>query len=145
MASARAIFDAARRSSLVGGNLARLSISWSIRPNSGQLGTNSPALVLMLPVAFIVYVVWKRARYFGNSAPLLIAGTCFVLGWASPHYPGLGFQLVAFPFFFVFVAGVFADLLETRQRTVVLASLVGLLSAYALLNVARLLQVAAFR
>ena len=110
-----------------------------------QLGTSSPALVLMLPAALIVYVIWKRARYFGNTAPLLIAGICFVLGWASPHYPGLGFQLVSFPFFFVFVAGVFADLLETRQRRVVLASLVGLLSAYALLNVARLLQVAAFR
>ena len=110
-----------------------------------QLGTNSPALVLMLPVALVAYAVWPRARYFGNTAPLLVAVLCFALGWASPHSPGLGFQLVAVPFFFVFIAGVFADLLETRQRVLVLASLFGLLSAYAVLSLFRLMQAAAFR
>ena len=110
-----------------------------------QLGSNSPALVLMLPVALIAYAVWPRARYFGNTAPLLVALICFALGWASPHYPGLGFQLVALPFFFVFIAGVFADLLETKQRALVFASLVGLLSAYAVLSLSRLIQAAASR
>jgi hypothetical protein len=108
-----------------------------------QLGQNSPAVVVLLPVALVTYIVWARARYFGNTAPLLVACLCFVLGAISPHYPGLGFQLVALPFFFVFIAGVFADLLETRHRAVVLASLFGLLSAYALLSLVRLLQAAA--
>lgn len=108
-----------------------------------QLGGSSPALVLMLPIALAVYVAWPRARYFGNTAPLLVGLICFALGWASPHYPGLGFQLVALPFFFVFIAGVFADLLETRQHAVVLASLFGLLSAYAVLSIFRLLEATA--
>jgi hypothetical protein len=53
--------------------------------------------------------------------------------------------LVALPFFFVFIAGVCADLLETRQRVLVLASLLGLLSAYAVLSLARLALAGALR
>ena len=45
-------------------------------------------------------------------------------------------------FLFVFVAGVFADLMETRYRLLVTASLFGLLAAAALRN---LLQLALLR
>ena len=38
-----------------------------------------PALMLALPAALIAYVGWRRARYFGNTAPLLVAGLLFVL------------------------------------------------------------------
>ena len=127
-----------------------LDVTWRalLLPGTGgpilvQLGRSSPALVVLLPVALITYLAWRRTHYFGNLAPLLVAITCLVLGWISPHYPGLGFQLIALPFLFVFIAGVFADLLETRHRGFVLASLFGLLSAYALLSVVRLLQAAA--
>jgi len=95
-----------------------------------QLGQFCPALVLSMPVALIVYGLWPRSRYFGNTAPLLVAALFLGLGLASPHYPGLGFRLLAVPFLFLFVAGVFTDLLETRQRGIVLASLWGLLTAY---------------
>jgi hypothetical protein len=84
-----------------------------------QLGQGSPALLLALPVALVTYVAWPRARYFGNTAPLLVASLCWLLGFAAPHYQGWGFQLVALPFFFVFVAGICADLLETKQRALV--------------------------
>ena len=99
-----------------------------------QLGQSSPALVLALPVALITYLSWPRARYFGNTAPL--AGRGFVpdVAVGMPHYPGLGFQFIAVPFLFVFVAGIAADLLETRYRRIVLASLWGLLVANAAWN-----------
>ncbi len=42
-------------------------------------------------------------------------------------------------FLFVFVAGVFADLMETRQSVLVTAAVFGLLSASALRNVLQLL------
>ena len=106
---------------------------------SQQLGQNSPALVLALPVALATYLVWRRARYFGNTAPLLVAVLCLVLGFATPHYQGLGFELVALPFLFVFVAGVCADLLETRQRSLVTACVFGLLAAYAVWSLSQLL------
>jgi len=120
-----------------------LSLPGALGHIVAQLGQNSPAIVVLLPIALATFVVWPRARYFGNTAPLLVASLCFLLGTISPHYPGLGFQLVSIPFFFVFIAGVFADLLETRHRAAVLAGLFGLLSAYALLSLIHLFQASA--
>jgi len=105
-----------------------------------RLAENSPALIFLLPIGLAAYLVWPRARYFGNSAPLIVSVLCLILGWITPHYPGQGFQFIALPFLFVFVSGILADLLETRRRLLVLAGVFGLLSAYAVLNVARLLQ-----
>jgi hypothetical protein len=58
-----------------------------------------------------------------------------------PHYPGAGFLLMTVPFLFVFVAGVGADLLETRQRGAVMACIWGLLMANALWNLMELARV----
>jgi len=102
----------------------------------------SPAMMLALPVALVAFVAWKRARYFGNLAPLGIAVVLFAMGMAAPSFPGEGFQLTALVFLFVFVAGVFADLLETRQGLVVTAALSGLLIASALWNLLELARAA---
>ena len=51
---------------------------------------------------------------------------------------GHGFQLTMVVFLFVFVAGVFADLLETQQSLLVTAGLCGLLSASAIWNLLQL-------
>jgi hypothetical protein len=106
-----------------------------------QLGHSSPALLLAFPLTLIAFFVLRRARYFGNIAPLLVAVLFMILAFGSPHYPGLGFWLMAAPFLFVFVAGVSADLLETRQRALVQAFVWGLLIANALWNLAELAQV----
>lgn len=106
------------------------------------IAIGSPALVLALPVALIAYFAWKRTRYFGNTAPLAIAALLFVLALVSPDFPGQGFHLGLLVFIFVFVAGVLADLIETRQRLLVTAAVFGLLSAAALRN---LLQLAFLR
>jgi len=103
-----------------------------------QLGQSNPALVLAIPVALTVYLLWPRTRYFGNTAPLFVAVILLLMGIATPHYPGLGFQLVALPFLLVFVAGISADLLETPYRNLVLACLWGLLTANAIWNLAEL-------
>jgi hypothetical protein len=100
-----------------------------------HLAQISPALVLAEPTALIVYLAWPRARYFGNTAPLLVALLFMLLGLGSPHYPGLGFQLMAIPFLFVFVAGIAADLLESRQRSLVLACVWALMVANAVWSV----------
>jgi len=106
-----------------------------------HLGHSSPALLLALPATLIAFFALRRARYFGNIAPLLVALLFLVLGFGSRHYPGLGFWLVAAPFLFAFVAGVAADLLETRQRALVQACVWGLLIANALWNLAELAHV----
>jgi hypothetical protein len=104
------------------------------------LAGNCPALILVVPAALIAYAVWPRARYFGNTAPLLIAMLLFVLALASPDFSGLGFHLAMLVFLFVFVAGVFADLTETPQGMLVTAGIASLLGAAALWNVAQLLR-----
>jgi hypothetical protein len=111
------------------------------RQVAAQVGQISPALTLALPVALATYFAWPRARYFGNTAPLLVATIFLLLAIASPHYPGLGLALMAIPFLFVFVAGICADLLETPQRAIVMAALWGLLGANALWSLLELARV----
>jgi hypothetical protein len=98
----------------------------------------SPPLLLALPLALITYFGWKRSRYFGNTAPLLIAAIVLVLAMGAPDFPGQGFHLAGLVFLVVFVSGVFADLLETEQRPLVAAALCGLLGASAVWNLLQL-------
>jgi hypothetical protein len=107
-----------------------------------ELLRGAPPLMIAFPAALIAYFSWKRARYFGNTAPLLIAGLLLILALAAPTFPGQGFQLSALVFLFVFVAGVFADLLETRHGLIVTASVSSLLSASAIWNLLQLARLA---
>src|SRR5271166_4313269 len=107
-----------------------------------QVGQSGPALLVAIPVLLIAFFVWRRPRYFGNTAPLMIAALFVAFSLGTPHFPGFGFQLMATPFIFVFVAGIAADLLETQRRDLVMACVWGLLLANALWNLAELARVA---
>jgi hypothetical protein len=106
-----------------------------------HIGRACPALALALPVALVTYSVWPRTRYFGNTAPLLVAALFLILGMAHPHVAGAGFLLAAIPFLFLFVSGILADLLETTYRPIVTACILGMLSAYVLWSLINLSQV----
>jgi hypothetical protein len=64
-----------------------------------------------------------------------------VLGFLTPHYQGQGFQLVALPFMFVFVAGISADLFESKHRSLAMACVLGLLAAYAVWSLSELARI----
>ncbi|MGB8733597.1 MAG: hypothetical protein WCC99_20265 [Candidatus Sulfotelmatobacter sp.] len=100
-----------------------------------------PAFALLLPVASATYLAWPRTRYFGNTAPLLLALLFLALGIAHPRVAGAGFLLAAVPFLFIFVSGVLADLMETPYRTLVTASVWALVGAYILWSLSALVQV----
>jgi len=106
-----------------------------------ELAQAGPSLLVMLPAALTAYLAWPRARYFGNTAPLLVATLFLAMAVATPHYPGTGFELMAIPFLLVFVSGVAADLLETQQRAIVTACILGLLAANAVWNLVALSRV----
>jgi hypothetical protein len=106
-----------------------------------QTGQSGPVLFVAIPVVLITYLVWRRPRYFGNTAPLMMTALFLVFSLGTPHYPGFGFQLIAAPFLFVFVAGIAADLLETQRRDLIKACIWGLLVANALWNLAELARV----
>jgi hypothetical protein len=112
----------------------------SYRGAWSAIAAGSPPLMLILPVALIVYIAWKRARYFGNMAPLMIAALMLILGVGAPNFQGLGFQLTTLAFLFVFVSGVFADLLESRQGLYVAAGLCGWLGVSAIWNLSQLVR-----
>lgn len=95
-----------------------------------QIGRACPALAIALPVVAVTYAIWPRTRYFGNTAPLLVAIAFLLLAMAHPHVAGAGFFLAAIPFIFIFVAGVLADLLETSYRPLVMACVLALLITY---------------
>ena len=120
-----------------------LAMPFSYPQGLREIFLGSPPLLLALPVALAAYLAWKRARYFGNTAPLGIALLLFILATAAaPNFPGHGFHLAALVFLFVFVAGVFADLLETRARLFAKAGLFGLLIASAVWNLLQLARLA---
>jgi hypothetical protein len=100
-----------------------------------------PVLAGLVPVSLATYVLWKRSRYFGNTAPLIIAFLFLGLRVASPHQPESVFMLAATVFLFVFVAGMMADLVETRRRELISAVIAGLLGANALWNLIGLAQI----
>ena len=95
-----------------------------------QISRACPAWALTLPVTLAVYLLWPKTRYFGNTAPLLVATVFTILALANPHASGATFLLAAVPFAFIFVAGVLADLLETSYRPAILGCVLALLVAY---------------
>jgi hypothetical protein len=133
-----AFLDAMRHATFFGALWQALGMSGAYRQLAMQLGQNSPALWFILPATLATYVAWRRARYFGNTAPLMVTIVFLAMALITPHYPGFGFQLVALPFLFVFIAGVAADLLETGYRNVILSCIWGLLSAFSIWNVVQL-------
>jgi len=104
-----------------------------------EIGRACPALPLMLPLTLATYAAWPRTRYFGNTAPLLVAVLFVVLAVAHPH--GEGFLVAAVPFLFLFVSGVIADLPETSYRPWVVLIVAAMLLAYVARTLIALSQV----
>ena len=96
------------------------------------------AVLLLGAAAVVTYLWWPRCRYFGNTAPLLVGAGLGALALLAP-VPA-GFLFPALPFAFVFIGGITADLLETSQRKLALATVVALLVAHAALSLQFLLS-----
>jgi hypothetical protein len=104
------------------------------------IASGSPALVLALPASLITFLLWTRSRYFSNALPLLVAALLVVFALGAPQLAATTFLVAALTFLFVFIAGILADLLETRAGAVVSASVLGLLIAAAAWNVLQLVR-----
>ena len=106
-----------------------------------QIGRACPAFAILLPVTLVTYGLWPRSRYFGNTAPLVVAGLFVLLAIAHPHTGGAGFLLAATPFLFIFASGVLADLLETSYGAEILACVLAVLITNAARTLIALAQV----
>ena len=111
--------------------------AWSVRFGRGDfaiLGPQWPLLGIVTGITLISYAVWKRARYFGNTVPLVVITVLFLL-----QHDGAQTAIWALPFVFTFIGGIFADLLETRYRKVVAWPLGAAMACYAGLGIAAVL------
>lgn len=107
-----------------------------------ELAAAGPVLVVLIPAALITYAAWPRCRYFGNTAPLALGLLFVVARVASHHQAESVYTLLAVVFFFVFVAGIAADLLETKAKELGRSVIVGLIGANAIWNLIGLARLA---
>ncbi len=107
-----------------------------------EIAASGPALALLAPEALITFAIWRRSRYFGNTAPLSMTVLFLGLRVLAPHEPESVFTLAGVVFLVVFVAGIAADLLETKALAQVWTVLIAVLSANALWNLMGLAQIA---
>jgi hypothetical protein len=103
---------------------------------------NGLGTVILLLFALLTFALWRRTRYFGNTAPLVTALVLVLLGLTMQHFAGLVFLFIALPFLILFMAGISADLLETRYAVFANAIIVGVLIANAIVDIGGLLEFA---
>lgn len=80
--------------------------------------TDGYVLVFLFIAALTAYGAWPRARYFGNTAPLLTALAAVLLFALVPAIR-IWDATLGLSFVFIFVGGLAADFLETRFRPAV--------------------------
>src|ERR1700728_1613397 len=137
----RAFSQGMQHASFWGATWRGFAVPGVYREVAAQILRACPALAILLPAAIATYFLWPRTRYFGNTAPGLIALLFIGLGMAHPHVAGAGFLLASIPFLLIFVSGILADLMETPARQLVTACVGGLLAAYILWSVMALSQI----
>ena len=106
-------------------------ISWLL---SSFFLENGLGLLILSGVTLVTFVVWRRARFFGTAAPLLVTILLFSLG-VRMQFSAFLFLFVALPFLMLFLAGVSADLLEGRYAIVANAVIFGVLIANAMIDI----------
>jgi len=134
-------FAGMRHASFWGATWRAFTVPGVYRQVGVQIMRACPALALLLPLAIATYIFWPRTRYFGNTAPGLVALLFIALGMAHPHVAGEGFLLASIPFVLIFVSGIVADLMETPSRILITAFVWGLLLAYVVWSLQALIQV----
>jgi hypothetical protein len=91
-------------------------------------------LAVLMAVTLLTFVVWKRARFFGTTAPLIVGFMVVALA-ARTQFAGITFLLVGLPFLILFMAGVSADLLESRHALAANTVIGGVLIANAMIDI----------
>jgi len=107
--------------------------TWLSFSSAARLFTNPycGGFYAALVLALFFFFALRRCRYFGNSTPLLCA--IFILPIITTSVRTQPW-LWALPFLLVFLGGIFADLLESRQRRYFLGIISALLIVQIVLN-----------
>ena len=131
---ARILWEGLEHARLFTASTAALEMKGAYLQALKEVVASGPVLGILVPAALITYLAWSRCRYFGNTAPMLVAILFLTLRVASPHQTESIFALIGVVFLFVFVAGIMADLLESKAKELFAAVLTGLIAANAVWN-----------
>jgi hypothetical protein len=91
----------------------------------------------LMAAAVTIYGSWNRARYFGNTAPLITSFTTVLLFALVPALH-LWVAPLGLSFLFLFIGGVAADLIETPSRRTLSFVLFAILAVKAVLGMSLL-------
>ncbi len=105
---------------------------------------NGLGMLVLIAVTLVTFVVWKRTRFFGTAAPLIVAVLVFSLALRM-HFSAYSFLFLALPFLLLFMSGVATDLLESQYALVANAVVFGVLIANAMIDVYGLLNMTSRR
>jgi hypothetical protein len=83
--------------------------------------------VFLFLLALMAYLPWRRARFFGNTAPLLVVVLLLLVAFAMPGFAGYTLYFVALPFIMLFSSGVLTDVLENPRLNWALGIVMGVL------------------
>jgi hypothetical protein len=137
-ASAPALFRALRHAHWLG--LAAPS-SATILPLASFWLNASTATTVAFVVAIVTFAAWRRTRFFGNVAPLIVALMLTAMGLLLPQSGGAANFFYALPFFMLFTSGVFADLIESRLPDAPIALMFVLVIGQAVYSIVGLMRV----
>ena len=140
-ASFRAMFWAMRHASWFGVSMEM----FHTRTLPSLLGdfffTAAPAAVITFVVALGTYIGWRRTRFFGNTAPLIIALLALIFGMTLTHAGGELYFFYAVPFLIIFSAGVFTDLVQSKSPAIPAGVVYGAMLAQAVYSIAGLMRI----
>jgi Dolichyl-phosphate-mannose-protein mannosyltransferase len=94
----------------------------------------------LLLISLVTFAAWKRARFFGTAAPLIVCAVLLLIGIGLPTQGALPFYLMLLPFAFVLISGVMTDLLESRWAPISLGVVLGVLVGHIFISVSGLLR-----
>ena len=86
------------------------------------------------------WCAWRRSRFFGNTAPLIVFLILLAMSILFPQNGASAILFATLPFLLLFVAGVFADLIESRLQAPALAFLFAVIAAQAAYSIVSLMR-----
>jgi hypothetical protein len=101
----------------------------------------APGALLLSGVALAAWCAWRRVRFFGNTAPLIVFVLLVAMGLFFPQSGASTVLFASVPFLLLFVAGVFADLIESRWQAPALVVVFAVIAAQAAYSVSGLMRV----
>jgi hypothetical protein len=118
-----------------------LSLRLLARILGGFFFDAAPAALLAFVCALAAWCASRRTRFFGNTAPLIVFLLLLAMSLLFPQNGASAILFATLPFLLLFIAGVFADLIEGRLQAPAFAFLFAVIAAQAAYSITSLVRI----